>query len=119
MIDMCNQSLTAESAVRNLKNTRVVPSEKWFCNIMNTINRDRAEIICSMMIRRPVRLAKKRGMGKTRNALMAIDKHPIGQFDRNGMEHLLLRVEERHQQARGVRHDAGCGGADKRGTGLR
>ena len=89
MIEMCSRSLTAEAAVRNLKNTRDVPSEKWFRDMMNTISPDRAEAVCGMMIRRTVRLAKRRGMGRTGNALVAIDKHLIGRFDRDNMGHLI------------------------------
>lgn len=89
MTEMCSRSLTAEAAVRNLKNTRDVPSEKWFRNMMNTISGDRAEAVCGMMIRRTVRLAKRRGVGRTGNALVAIDKHLIGRFDRNNMGHLI------------------------------
>jgi len=89
LVEMCSQSLTAAAAVRNLRNTRAVPSEKWFRNMMNTISRDGAEAACGMMISRTVRLAKKRGMGGRGNVLVAIDKHLIGRFDRDNMEHLI------------------------------
>lgn len=89
LVEMCSQSLTAAAAVRNLRNARDMPTEKWFRNMTNTISPDGAEAACGMMIRRTVRLAKKRGMGRTGDALVAIDKHLIGRFDRDNMGHLI------------------------------
>lgn len=89
LVEMCSQSLTAESAVRNLGNTRAAPSEKWFRNITSTISRDGAEAVCGMMIKRTVRPAERRGMGRRGNVLVAIDKHLIERFDRDNMGHLI------------------------------
>lgn len=85
----CSQSLTAAAAVRNLRNARDMPTEKWFRNMMNAISPDVEEAVCGMMIRRAVRLAKKRGMGRNGSVLVAVDKHLIGRFDKNNMKHLI------------------------------
>ena len=120
LVGTCSQSLTAESAARNLKNTRAVPSEKWFRDMMNTISRARAEAVCEMMVRRTARLAKRRGMGGRGSVLAAVDRHLIGRFDRDNMEHLVYSAwRGGHQQVRGVRHGAGRGGARERGARVR
>ena len=85
LAEMCSQSLTAESAVRNLKSTRDIPSAKWFRNMMKTVSPEGAEAVCNTMMERTVRLAKKSGMGRTGNVLVAIDKHLIGRFDKDNM----------------------------------
>ena len=62
--------------------------------MMNTISPDGAEAACGMMVRRTVRLAKKRGMGRRGGVLVAIDKHLIGRFDRDNMEHLVYSARK-------------------------
>ena len=86
LVGTCSQSLTAESAVRNLGNTRAVPSEKWFRDMTSTISRDRAEAVCEMMVRRTVRLARRRGMGGRGAVPAAVDKHLIGRLGRDNMK---------------------------------
>ena len=89
LVGTCSRSLTAESAARNLKNARAVPSEKWFRNMTSTISRDGAEAACGMMVRRTVRLAKRRGMGRRGSVPAAVGRHLIGRLGRGSMEHLV------------------------------
>ena len=89
LMKMSESNMASEEAIRLLRHAeKKMPSPKWFRNMVNSLESDSADKLCTDMITRTARLAKNTCRYKG-GVLVAIDKHPIPRHDRDNMSHLI------------------------------
>ena len=88
LMKMSESNIACEEAIRLLKHAeKKMPSPKWFRNMINSLESDSADELCTDMITRTARLAKNTCRYKG-GVLVAIDKHLIPRHDKDNMSHL-------------------------------
>ena len=108
LMKMSESNIASEEAIRLLKHAeKKMPSPKWFRNMINSLESDSADKLCTNMITRTARLAKNTCRYKG-GVLVAIDKHLIPRHGKDNMSHLTRSKLGRYKQVRMLRNNA-CG----------
>ena len=93
LTEMCSSSCTAAMASHNLER-RKVPSGRWFRNMAHAISPDQLQMLARIMLDETVRICQNSHLQKSRDLLIAIDKHMIPKFDRGDITGLVRAKEK-------------------------
>ena len=92
LAEMCKSGTSAADAVDTLKgDCKAVPTDKWFMDIMHTVNPRTMQKICRNLVSESASLAIRAGIYKDGRSgvMVGIDKHKKCRYDKNNMRYLI------------------------------